>query len=441
MIATKSNIWWVEAGTAEVYLAFDPLLKREVAIKLLLPSLAGDDVQFEHWFEKEAQLIAALDSSYITPIYDFGRYTDRPYFVMAYMSGGSLQRRLASGPLSLSTLAEITSRVAQALDVAHQHHIIHRDLKPANILFNAQGEAFLSDFGIARIVQTSATQASSGILGTPAYMSPEQVGGAKDLDGRTDIYSLGVTLFQGLTGELPYQADTPIALALQHLNAPVPSLLKSRPDLPSGCETVLKKALAKDRTQRFGTAGELASALNQLADGKTVALDLEVMDEAATQLSQRHDLPVKGRVLPLKYWYLISMGALLLIAIASIAVFRPAIFSLEPPLTEPPLTEATPIESNIIEPSATATILVALANTPTPTTQPTVPTVWARSGSIVGWAVVACEVKCMSIIFKFRLIDFLSLQTYNYGLGLINNIGSKRYNNRGKFFDEYPLNR
>jgi len=177
-------------GMAVVYLAFDPYIKRQVAVKLLSRQLTADPL-FRARFQKEAQVIAVLESPTIVPIYDFGEHEEQPYIVMAYMPGGTLRRRLADGPLEAGQLVQIIERVTQALDTAHAQNIIHRDLKPGNILFNAQGEALLSDFGIAKVIEAAATQTGSGIIGTPAYMSPEQASGVKDLDSRSDVYRWG----------------------------------------------------------------------------------------------------------------------------------------------------------------------------------------------------------------------------------------------------------
>ncbi|MEK7786459.1 MAG: serine/threonine-protein kinase, partial [Chloroflexota bacterium] len=168
--------------------------------------------------------------------------------------------------------ARILSRLAGALDEAHRRGFIHRDLKPGNILFDQHGEAYISDFGIAKLVSGSTSFTGSGVVGTPSYMSPEQGRGEKDIDGRSDVYALGAILFEMLTGEMPYQADTPVAVMLKHLTEPVPRVLDVKPDLPPGCETVIEWALAKDRAERFATAGDLAHAITSAARGEQVTL-------------------------------------------------------------------------------------------------------------------------------------------------------------------------
>jgi serine/threonine-protein kinase len=196
-------------GMATVFHAYDPSFERDVALKVLPPGFLHDP-QLRTRFEREAKMIASLEHPSIVPVYDFGDQEGQPYIVMRYMSGGSLAERLAQGALSLEETSRIISRLAQALDAAHARGIIHRDLKPGNVLFDQYGNAFLSDFGIARISQQEgATLTGSAIVGTPTYMSPEQVQGDKAIDRRSDIYALGVMAYQMLTGKAPYHADTP----------------------------------------------------------------------------------------------------------------------------------------------------------------------------------------------------------------------------------------
>ncbi|HLE51543.1 MAG TPA: protein kinase [Anaerolineales bacterium] len=248
-------------GMATVFHANDPRFERDVAIKVLPPAFMHDP-QFRVRFEREAKTIALLEHPAIVPVYDFGEQGGQPYIVMRYMSGGSLEERLKEGPLSIAETVHLISRLAPALDAAHTKGIIHRDLKPGNILFDRYGNAFLSDFGIARLTQGSAaTLTGDVVLGTPAYMSPEQVQGDRELDGRSDLYSLGIILFQMLTGKVPFSSDTPAKTMLMHILEPVPQLLDIKPGLPPAIAAVLGCALAKEPEARFATIGEMASAL------------------------------------------------------------------------------------------------------------------------------------------------------------------------------------
>ncbi|MCB8945574.1 MAG: serine/threonine protein kinase [Ardenticatenaceae bacterium] len=250
-------------GMATVYKAHDPRFERTVAIKVL-PREFLHDPEFRARFEREARTIAALEHSAIVPVYDYGEQDGQLYLVMRYMPGGSLADRLRQGPMPIDEAAEVIKRIGSALDSAHQQGIIHRDLKPGNILLDQHGDAYLADFGIAHLSSAATALTVSGrLVGTPAYMSPEQVYGDKALDGRSDIYAIGIILYQMLTGEMPYRADTPAKVMMQHVMDPVPNILADKPDLPVACERVIKKALAKERDERYATATDMALELRQ----------------------------------------------------------------------------------------------------------------------------------------------------------------------------------
>ncbi|MFM8322821.1 MAG: protein kinase domain-containing protein, partial [Chloroflexota bacterium] len=261
----KSKI--ARGGMATVYHAYDPRFERDVAIKVL-PEAFLHDPQFRVRFEREAKMIALLEHPAIVPVYDFGEEQGMPYIVMRYMSGGSLTERIQSGAISLSETAQMVFRLAPALDAAHARNIIHRDMKPGNILYDQYGIAYLSDFGIARLVESgSATLTGESILGTPAYMSPEQVQGDKAIDGRSDLYSLGVLIYQMLTGQVPYQADTPAKVMMMHVLQPVPALRHAMPEMPEEVEAVLSRSMAKNPEERYASASELSAALETAIRG------------------------------------------------------------------------------------------------------------------------------------------------------------------------------
>lgn len=272
-----------QGGMATVFRAYDPRFKREVAIKLLPHALLHDPT-FRVRFEREAQMIAGLEHPAIVPVYDYGEADGQPYLVMRLMTGGTLADRLAQGPLSMSEVARIFNRLAPALDAAHKQGIIHRDLKPGNILFDQWDEPYLADFGIAKLTDgdsTKALTATGGTMGTPAYMSPEQVQGGR-LDGRSDVYALGVILFEMLTGKRPYEAMTPMAVALKHVTDPVPSLPKA--DLPPECQTVVNKALAKTPDHRYETASSLAQDVQALTGNQPLPSGVKVVEHPATEV-------------------------------------------------------------------------------------------------------------------------------------------------------------
>jgi eukaryotic-like serine/threonine-protein kinase len=258
----KSKI--AQGGMATILRGYDPLVKRDVAIKIL-PREFLHDPTFRTRFEREAEIVASLEHPAIVPVYDYGEQDGQPYFILRYMTGGSLAERIRAKPLSVPEASRMISRLASALDHTHAQGVIHRDLKPGNILFDQNNEAYITDFGIAKIAEGGKSVTGQALtVGTPDYMSPEQARG-EPLDGRSDVYALGIMLFEMLTGRLPYAADTPLAMAYKHVNEPLPHVLDSQPTLPSGCQAVVERAVAKRREDRFPTAGAMAEALAAVA--------------------------------------------------------------------------------------------------------------------------------------------------------------------------------
>ena len=240
-------------GMATVYRAFDPSFDREVAIKVL-PREMMHDPQFRARFEREIKMVAALEHPSIVPVYDVGDEDGQPYFVMRFMTGGSLSNWIAKGKIPLEDTARIIGKIAQGLSYAHKKGIIHRDLKPDNILFDDNDDPFISDFGIAKLTEsTSGSLTGSGVIGTPAYMSPEQAQG-EEIDGRSDVYGLGVIVYQMLSGQQPYNADTPMGVVVKHITEPVPEILNVTPTLPYDVDQIIRSSMAKDKTKRYATA-------------------------------------------------------------------------------------------------------------------------------------------------------------------------------------------
>lgn len=252
-------------GMAQVYRARDTRIQRQVAIKLL-PREYMHDANFKARFEREAQTIAALEHPAIVPIHDYGEHEGQPYLVMRYMAGGSLADLIRKGPMSVYEAATVLGRIGSALDYAHGRGVVHRDLKPANVMFDEAGHAYLSDFGIARLADATVTLTKSGVfIGTPAYMSPEQIQGDLELDGRSDVYALGIILFEMLSGQQPYSADTPAKVMMKHVLDPVPQFRDLDPELLPDANRIVEHALAKDREERYSAALELAGEVAALA--------------------------------------------------------------------------------------------------------------------------------------------------------------------------------
>jgi len=266
-------------GMATVYRAHDPRFEREVALKVL-PREMLHDSQFRVRFEREAKTVAMLEHQAIVPVYDVGEEDGQPYFVMRYMTGGSLSERIKRGPMDLYETTNIISRIGSALDEAHAKGIIHRDLKPGNILFDNHNEPYISDFGIAKFTAAQTNVTGSAIIGTPAYISPEQAQG-EAIDGRSDVYALGIILYEMLSGRPPFDADTPMAVVVKHITEPVPHILDINPQLPAGVEMVIEKAMAKNRDERFASGGQMAEALQAVARGETPDLSTSTIAGAA----------------------------------------------------------------------------------------------------------------------------------------------------------------
>ncbi len=247
-------------GMATVYRGHHLALDRTVAIKVL-PARFLTAPTFVDRFRQEARMVARLRHPNILDVYDFGEGPGGLlYIVNEFMEGGTLAAQLGN-PMRPEATVRIVGQIAAGLDYAHSRGIIHRDLKPGNILFTAEGDAVIADFGLAKILEGTGGLTQDGtVLGTPEYMSPEQAMG-KPLDGRTDVYSLGVIVYAMLTGSVPFHRESPLATMVAHIHEPLPSLRDRNPTLPDGVEQVLQRAMAKTPDERYGNARELASAL------------------------------------------------------------------------------------------------------------------------------------------------------------------------------------
>jgi serine/threonine protein kinase len=261
-----------QGGMATVFKAYHASLDRYVAIKVLHPAFR-EDPSFAARFTREARVVAKLEHPHIVPIYDYSEYEGQPYLVMKFIEGETLKARLVRGPLSADEAVRVIQAVGEALSYAHSKGILHRDIKPSNVLLAPDGGIYLADFGLARIAQSGeSTLSSDMLLGTPHYISPEQAQGVKNLDSGTDIYSLGVVLYELAVGRVPFNADTPFSIIHDHIFTPLPLPRAINPKVPPAVERVLLKALAKERKDRYADVDSLVKAfLDALHDVTAVA--------------------------------------------------------------------------------------------------------------------------------------------------------------------------
>lgn len=245
-------------GMSTVYRALDTTMNRDIALKWL-PRDFHDNQGFLQRFEREAQLVARLEHPHIVPIYDVGQKDGRPFLIMRLLTGGTLRERLREGLLNTAELMTVLVQIAGALDAVHSAKIVHRDVKPSNIIFDGQGTPFLSDFGVAKVLDSNTQLTGSNIIGTPTYMSPEHFN-SHNLNGESDQYALAVVAFEALSGQLPFRGNT-AQLMYHHLVTPPPVIHEVDSRLPAGASTVLQKALAKEPENRYGSVSEFARAL------------------------------------------------------------------------------------------------------------------------------------------------------------------------------------
>jgi serine/threonine protein kinase len=265
-----------KGGMATVYKAYQSSMDRNVAIKVL-PRQLAESPEFAARFQQEARIIARLEHPHILPVFDYGESDGVTYFVMRYLEAGTLKTKMEAGPLSLNEIDRLFTQLTEALNYAHGHGIVHRDLKPANALIDGDGNLFLTDFGIAKLLESASPRLTQtdAILGTPAYISPEQAK-AETVNQRSDIYSLGIILYEMVTGSVPFVADTPLAVILKHISDPLPPPSIIKKDIPESIERVILKALAKDPSDRYATASEFLSAWKRaLEEKETVRSALE----------------------------------------------------------------------------------------------------------------------------------------------------------------------
>ncbi len=291
-------------GMANVYEARDTLLDRRVAVKTIHPHLV-DDSKLLQRFQHEAKLLASLRHPHIVRFYDFDIFNGQPFMVMEYLEGGTLAKKLTEARSQQKRLPEgevlqILEAIAAALDYAHAHGAIHRDIKPANILFTRENAPVVTDFGITKILSESLHISLTGsVIGTPAYMAPEQASGAA-IDQRTDIYALGVMLYEMATGRTPFQGNSPTDIIIKQLTVSPPAPRQYNPTLPNIAQAVILKALAKDPARRYDRAGEFARTFRAALESEPESRDLLKIESEAPTIIEA--LPVVAQS-SLQFWH------------------------------------------------------------------------------------------------------------------------------------------
>jgi len=290
-----------EGGMATVFKAYQASMDRNVAIKVL-PSQLATSTEFTQRFQQEARIIAKLEHPHILPVFDFGESDGITYFAMRYLDAGTLSDKLKSeGPLSIRDIDRLFTQLAEALSYAHSFGIVHRDLKPSNALIDSQGNLFLTDFGIAKLLESASPRLTQtdAIMGTPAYISPEQAQ-ATPVDQRSDIYSLGIILYEMVTGRVPYVAETPLAVILKHVSDPLPPPSSLKPDVSEAVENVVLKALAKNPNDRYPSVADFLNAWKKALDNPKSAprraAETIAMESPPQKSSQTYDGSSKSTV-------------------------------------------------------------------------------------------------------------------------------------------------
>ncbi len=252
-----------QGGMSTVYRAFDAVLERSVAIKLMHRESASDSDQLER-FRREARAVAQLSHPHIVTVIDVGDEDDTPFIVLEYVEGETLKARIRrEGPMDVPQAIAYAIEIARALGAAHEHHVVHRDVKPQNVLLSVEGQAKITDFGIARTLTEEGLTLDGRVLGTTDYVSPEQALG-QPVTGQSDLYSLGVVLYEMLTGGVPFTAETPVAVAMKQVREEIPDVQVLRPEVSAATAAAVERATAKDLTRRYPDAASMAADLEEV---------------------------------------------------------------------------------------------------------------------------------------------------------------------------------
>jgi serine/threonine protein kinase len=350
-----------KGGMATVYKAYQASVDRYVAVKVL-PSQLAESKEFAARFQQEARFIAKLEHPHILPVFDYGESNGVAYFVMRYLEAGTLKDKMIEGrPLPLHDIDRIFTQLADALSYAHGRGIVHRDLKPANALIDSQGNVFLTDFGIAKLLESASPRLTQtdAIMGTPAYISPEQAQ-SQPVNQRSDIYSLGIILYEMVTGSVPFVAETPLAVLFKHISDPLPPPSFVKPDIPPSIERVILKALEKDPKNRFETAVEFVSAWKRALEEKeavhqapetTIPPIIPSIPSNPTQRKPSPATTTMSRAARPAIWIVGCLAGLCLLfsvgGVGILAAYWPT--STPTPETRPPTPTMTPVPPTSVE--------------------------------------------------------------------------------------------
>ena len=364
-------------GMATVYKAYHATMDRYVAVKVLTAQMgAGEELRSR--FQREAKVVAQLEHAHILPVYDYGQSGNLLYLVIRYVEAGTLKERIAAGLEDLDEVNRVMQQVGGALDYAHLLGVVHRDIKPSNVLIDDRGDCYLTDFGLAKVMEASVRLTATGVgLGTPAYMSPEQ-GQGDPADGRSDIYSLGVMLYEMVTDHLPYEAETPLAVVLKHISAPLPLPRDVNPGLSEAVERVILKAMAKDPRDRFRTVGEMMVALDTAVRGAVLT-----SPSTALPLAQGRERAQRSVWQRSALWGIVVLVALVGMALLSYRLLPVARQRGQARSTAVAVAQQTPAArsrpTETETPTATAT--PTPTSTPTPFPSPTQTSTWTATAT------------------------------------------------------------
>ena len=378
-----------QGGMATVYKAYDTRLERDVAIKVIRRQAFSPEIvdRMLKRFEREAKSLAKLNHPNIVNIFDYGEFEGSPYLVMQYIEGGTLKHHLSGLPVSEAAVAQLILPMARALEYAHNKNIVHRDVKPANILVTENGDMMLSDFGIAKLLDSEDGNTLTGTnvgIGTPEYMAPEQSLG-KEIDGRADIYSLGVVFYELVTGHKPFTADTPMAVVIKQAHDPLPGPRQYVPKLSKEAERVIYKVLAKNPEDRYQNMGEFADALEKLirtgsTNGQTKTKLVLTQNQEPDKKDDTWDrlqtplLPGESRKKKKTIWVYICGGIVLLAVLGGVFLWNshlPILASpaltvvMETPTVMLPATSTLPSDNPALKPSITTSPTLSLASSTT----------------------------------------------------------------------------